>query len=543
MAVFAFTAWLGHLDLNDPDEARHAEIAREMLASGQWLTPRVEGLPYHDKPPLVHWLVAASMAAFGEQAGAARLPSAAAALWTLVMTAWWVARAYSPAVARLAVLGLSTTFVFVAVGRTVVVDMPFAAALTTGFAWLGVAWTCPDPRNLTPFYVAIGIATLIKGPAAIALACLLVTALAIIDRAQLRRIGLRPVRGLLIVAAVAAPWYLAAWMSEPGYVETFLWKHNVLRYLSQLRTHPAEPWFYYLVALPAALLPWTPLVAAAACAFLRSSERRRADAYAMVWAGTVIGFFLPAGTRLITYLLPAFPALAALAATYVHKRMLADPAARCPGWLGAYAAASLTILAAAALGVLGLALVAGRAGAADVAATVAVACLPPLAIAAARRRESARILVALAGCSLAVVAVTYTTVAKLLNAGHSLRPTAEIVRRDLPASALLVTYGVPAHALSFYSGRMARRTKDPAEAATALAGSAPAALLTRERYLAELAAAVQTHAHAPAWWPARSHPAGDGRVLVLNDAAARTQVAEKGGSRTLRRPSRPTSRF
>ncbi len=137
LALLVLGAWLGRLDLLDPDEGRHAEIAREMIASGSFLTPRLQGEPYHHKPVAFHWTVAASLAAFGHGAAAARLPSVLAALVVLAATGLWARRAYSARVALLAVTGLSTTPFFVAIGRLTTLDMLFCATLVAALAWLG----------------------------------------------------------------------------------------------------------------------------------------------------------------------------------------------------------------------------------------------------------------------------------------------------------------------------------------------------------------------------------------------------------------------
>ena len=100
VVLFALGAWLGRVDLLTPDEARHAEIAREMFLEGNWLAPRIYGEPYYDKPALFYWLTGSSLWLFGPSAWAARLPSVAGALFSIVMTSWWVRSAWGTSMRR-----------------------------------------------------------------------------------------------------------------------------------------------------------------------------------------------------------------------------------------------------------------------------------------------------------------------------------------------------------------------------------------------------------------------------------------------------------
>src|SRR6185369_13758856 len=134
VVLFALVAWLGRVDLLTPDEARHAEIAREMFLEGNWLAPRIYGEPYYDKPALFYWLTGASLWLFGQSSWAARLPSVAGALFSTVMTSIWVRAAWGTGAARWTTLMMGSTLFFIAVGRYVVIDMLLTASLTGALA-------------------------------------------------------------------------------------------------------------------------------------------------------------------------------------------------------------------------------------------------------------------------------------------------------------------------------------------------------------------------------------------------------------------------
>lgn len=533
VTVAVFTAGLGRIDLLDPDEGRHGEIAREMLADSHFVTPRLQGQLYDDKPVLFHWLAAASIKTFGPGAFAVRLPSALAGVWTVFITAWWAWRCWGTRTALLTATGLATTLSFVAIGRYAVVDMLFTSALCTALAWLGVCLVEDfRGRSPLPYYAAAAVAALVKGPVAFVLAGLVALGAMAIARADGSRgmLGrMRPFAGSALALAIVLPWYLAAWIDEPAYIEAFLWHHNLERYAmggGAGFTH-AQPWYYFAVALPLGLLPWFPLIAAGAVRRLGKADRGRADLYAAIWATAVVAFFLPSKTKLLTYVLPAFPPLLALGgawlATQTEPRQVWQKA-----WRG------FSLLWVAMLACTGVAVFAWLLATTGPTPATTVALVPAVIFLAAALLHSPvgwrRGAVAAAAASLSLMTVVYGPGAHALNQMRSLREAADIVKAELPPHGLLLAYGCAPHSLAFYTGRTVRRLSDPTEARAALASAPAAFLLTREKHLNEILAGPPLLAGLR--WQ------GQRRVLVGSGA-----VAEKGGSRTLRRPNGPTSRF
>ncbi len=539
LAILTICAWPNRPDLLDPDEGRHAEIAREMLAGHSYLVPRLHGQPYHHKPVAFHWLAAASIAAFGRHTFAPRLPSMAAGLLALAATAWWARVAFSPPCAAVAVGMLATTPFFVVLARLATLDMLFTSLLTAALAWLGL-WLARDPGcrpSIYPFYALVGLATLVKGPAAIAI-CGLVAAAAALALGGWRVIlKLRPLAGGLLVLAVAGPWYLAAWQRAPDYIEEFLLRHNLARYAGGGHIGHQHGWFYYPAVLPLILLPWTPVVGAAVVARARRPARSPADLYALIWASALLAFYWPASTRLATYLLPAFPPLAVLAARFALD--LDSGGARLP-WLAHYVTA--WVLTGAAVG-LGAAAVAWWWAGGSWGELVPAAL--PLAVATwwwpKRTGAPSRLALAtLAGTTAALLLAAYGPGARIVNAAQTTRSSAELVARELPPQADLASFHCFQHALAFYAGRTVRKARLPGEAVHGLAGPGPAALLTKEKYFEELGLKPLPEGVTIRW------RGGPGCVLLWKPEASGTAevgLAEKGGSRTLRRPLGPASRF
>lgn len=484
-----FLAGLGYGELFNPDESRQAEIAREMIASGHYVTPVLHGQPYYDKPVLHQWLIAGSLALFGKSEAAARLPSAAAALWTLAAVWWWTRRVYSDNAARIAVGGLATSPLFLGLGRFAILDLTFLAALTTAFVWLGDWLTDANPErrrrpwSLAPFYLAIGVGVLIKGPVACVLGAMVATMGIAGVRSWREFASLRPVRGAVLIAAVCLPWFAAAWAANPDYIKTFLWTHNVSRFVGTDSIGHQHSILYYIAAVPLALLPWTPVVACAVLDRAGSSERSAADSYHLAWIGAVALFFLPAQTRNITYLLPAWPALAALTANALATGS-ADLRVRA-AWERAFDKG--WILLPAAAGTIVVAWLMIRYGSWP----NLLALLPAALVVAWSRRSTptGRRLDAcrrLAAATVAGAVLAYGPVAELLFEWKGVRPAAETLEKRFPDDTILLGYRYPPHALAFYLGRTIHGTKDVDLISSTLADDDLAVVVAHRKHLARL---------------------------------------------------------
>jgi 4-amino-4-deoxy-L-arabinose transferase-like glycosyltransferase len=182
--LLMFSVNLGGPALWDPDEGRHAEIAREALVTRNWLTPTLDFEPYHQKPMPFYWLVTESFALLGQNETAARLPSALAAAWTVLATALWARRYAGALEGLLAGCILATAGGFVATGRFVVLDMSFTCWVSSA-ALYGGAWLLEGMMArwlVWPLWAALGLAVLLKGAAALVLAGVPIVAFALLER-------------------------------------------------------------------------------------------------------------------------------------------------------------------------------------------------------------------------------------------------------------------------------------------------------------------------------------------------------------------------
>jgi 4-amino-4-deoxy-L-arabinose transferase-like glycosyltransferase len=331
---------LGVPGLMDPDEGRYAEIAREIFVLGDWLIPHLNRLPYLEKPPLVYWLTALSFKVCGYTEAAARLPSAASALGG-VFLAYGLGRAFwGPGPAFFGATVLATCGGYVALGRVLTLDMTLTLLLNLGVALGYLALSRNRPHLWTWAYLALALAVLTKGPVAVVLAWLIWGIWALVHRKPLK--ALVQVRGWLLLAVVALPWFVWVTLQYPDFFKFFVLEQHLGRYLTAA-VHP-QPLYYYLPLLLGFLLPWTFLMP---WALWPAGQGRDPDRlFLIIWAATVLVFFSLSQGKLPTYILPALLPLALL----LGARLFAYPQAQAELWAHPGLKASLLAWGLAAWG-------------------------------------------------------------------------------------------------------------------------------------------------------------------------------------------------
>jgi 4-amino-4-deoxy-L-arabinose transferase-like glycosyltransferase len=293
--------WIG---LIEPTETRYAEIAREMLAGGDWLTPRLDGIHHFHKPPLAYWAAASGMAMLGVNAWGARLFALLADVLTLALAAWIAARRFAALQIRDrdAAWALGSMLLFAVIGRGIATD-PF---LTTAVA---LYWALA-PSSLA--LAALGIGFLAKGPVVFVHTVLPVLIAALWARDRRFLALLAPARGWIAFAVVALPWFLIVAMMNRGLLAYLLGNQVVARVATETHGRGGPPW-YFIAVLLAGTAPWT---MAMLVGFART-WRDRVDPEArllLCWLLAPVIFLSFSGSKLPSYLLPCLPAAALLAA-------------------------------------------------------------------------------------------------------------------------------------------------------------------------------------------------------------------------------------
>jgi 4-amino-4-deoxy-L-arabinose transferase-like glycosyltransferase len=324
---FLFFFGLNYFGLVGADEPRYAQIAREMLARHDWITPILGGQPWLEKPVLYYWQAMLSYSLFGVSDWAARIPSALDAT-LMVIAAYLFLRRLRPGFHLDGALMIAASAAVVGFARAAATDMPLAASFTVAMlAWF--AWFETGARlYLAPFYVFLAFGALAKGPVALLLAGLVILVFLLLQRNLRLLVRLLWIPGVLLFCAVALPWYVMVQLRNPEFFRVFILEHNLARFGTGLYHHQ-QPFWYFVPVILLALVPWTVFVIQSLldAARLWWSEGRKNDAldpltvFLVTWLIVPVVFFSFSQSKLPGYILPAVPAGILLVAEYVRTHV------------------------------------------------------------------------------------------------------------------------------------------------------------------------------------------------------------------------------
>ncbi len=324
------------LGLVGADEPRYAQVAREMLARNDYVTPILYGQPWLEKPALYYWRAMFSFREFGIHDWSARLPSASFA-FTLIVLIYLHMRRFRPGGQLDAALITASCAGIIAFARGASTDMQLAAPFCIGMlGWY--AWYETDSKFwLFDLYFFVGAATLAKGPIAPFMAIAIILSFAALRRewSLLRRSIWIP--GILLYFAMVLPWFIAVQRRNPIFLRVFFLEHNLQRFATDLYKHEQGAW-YYLPVMLLGLTPWAVIAVAALIEGVRGSfiewrvrrakiryigHSRAGDAFPeflVLWALFPIVFFSFSKSKLPGYVLPSIPALTILAGDYLNRK-------------------------------------------------------------------------------------------------------------------------------------------------------------------------------------------------------------------------------
>jgi 4-amino-4-deoxy-L-arabinose transferase-like glycosyltransferase len=340
LLLLVAVVWFGNLEyrkLIRPDEGRYAEIPREMVASGDWVTPRLNDLKYFEKPPLQYWATATAYELFGEHQWTSRLWTALTGLAGLLLVWFAGARLFGCQAGRYAAVLLGGSQLYALMAHINTLDMGVTFFITLGIVGLllgqqeGAAASAR--RNwMYLAWVALALAVLSKGLMGLVLpgAALFLYAIAQRDIAVWKRMhwGM----GLLLFLLVAAPWFCLVMQANPEFFQKFFIYEHYTRFTTK-ELGRYQPWYYFVPVLLLGMLPWTVLMfdtllrtwkdsartdnstRALARSGLRTFGVDKAfnpERFLLIWAVFIYLFFTVSGSKLPSYLLPMFPALALL---------------------------------------------------------------------------------------------------------------------------------------------------------------------------------------------------------------------------------------
>jgi 4-amino-4-deoxy-L-arabinose transferase len=343
--ILGYLLFLGAQALFVPDETRYAEVPREMIAGGDWVTPHLDGVRYFEKPVLGYWVTAGSILLLGENNFAVRLPSALAAglsallVFLLVWRSCRNAEEESRMTAILAALiFLSCAMVF-GLGVTAELDSLFSCLLTATIAVFYFATEAPpgsarERRLLLLSGVFCGLAFLTKGFLAFAVP-VLALAPYLVWQHRYRDVLRMSWLPILTAVLVALPWGIAIHLREPDFWRYFFWNEHIHRFVADNAQHK-RPFWYFFIFVPVLIIPWTFLVPAAASGLRQPFGERgmqgRLVRLSICWLLLPFLFFSASSGKLLTYILPCFPPFAVLMALGLGQAMQKDAGTRLFQW-------------------------------------------------------------------------------------------------------------------------------------------------------------------------------------------------------------------
>jgi 4-amino-4-deoxy-L-arabinose transferase-like glycosyltransferase len=338
MVALLAVLWLGTLgwrDLVPTDEGRYAEIPREMVVSGDWVTPRLDGFKYFEKPPLQYWATAAAYEAFGIGQWQARLWTGLTGLLAILFTGWTGARLFGRRAGLFAAGVLASTLYWNGLGHINTLDMGTAATMSASlFAFLLAQRPQASPRATRGWmwacWALMGLAVLSKGLIGILLPGAVLVLYTLIFRDWRLWTRLWIVTGLVIFLLIAAPWFVWVQLRNPEFFHYFFIYQQFTRFLTSELQRPG-PWWYFIPIVLLGIVPWLgSLFPAMASALIRqpltatppfgaAPRRLHAHALLLLWVVFIFAFFSISKSKLPSYVLPIFPALALLIGDYLDK--------------------------------------------------------------------------------------------------------------------------------------------------------------------------------------------------------------------------------
>jgi 4-amino-4-deoxy-L-arabinose transferase-like glycosyltransferase len=323
IALF-FALFLGSRPLSVPDEGRYVEIPREMVVTGDWVTPRLNGVKYFEKPPLFYWFEAVLIKFFGLSEWSVRSGPALFALFGCIAVYYAGARIYGRRAGLISAIVLATSVLYYAMGRAITLDMPVSALLTASL--LSFLLGTREPEGTTRriffwcFYAFAALAVLAKGLIGIVIPGMIIGAwmLAMNEWRVLRSMHL--FSGMIIFFAIAVPWHILVQRANPEFFNFYFIHEHFQRYLTKVHGRYKPFWFFIPIVL-FGLFPWSAFLVQAVKHRLPPSWKDRRTATEMIflllWAGLVFLFFSASSSKLVPYILPVLPPLALIIGSYL----------------------------------------------------------------------------------------------------------------------------------------------------------------------------------------------------------------------------------
>jgi 4-amino-4-deoxy-L-arabinose transferase-like glycosyltransferase len=320
--VVLAAAWFATMPVRplvDPDEGRYAEIPREMVATGDWVTPRLNGLKYFEKPPLQYWATAASYSVFGVSEWTARVWTVGLGFLCLPLVFGWTTRLYGRAAGSAALVALAVSPYFELLAHLNILDAGFSFFLAGAVFAFALGQSSPEgssseKRWMLLAWLAAALAVLSKGIVVGVLTGATLVAYTVVERDVRPWRRLHLLLGLPLFLVVTVPWFVVVSARNPSFAQFFFIHEHFARFLTKVHKR-TEPWWYFLSLLMIGALPWLFTLPAA----LRAAWSENARGYTfkplkflLIFSSVTVLFFSASESKLAPYILPMMPPLAAV---------------------------------------------------------------------------------------------------------------------------------------------------------------------------------------------------------------------------------------
>jgi len=320
VCLFIFFYKLGDRPLWEYDEGKHAQVAKEMLLSGDWITPTFNGENFYDKPILHFWLIMISFLLFGINEFAARFPSALLGMAGVFLVYAWARSVYGRREGVLSCLVLATSIAYVILSQTIVHDLSLCFFLTFSLFLFHKAYREGGftKTSFILFFSSLGIAVLAKGPVGLILPALIIGPFLLITRKWRLLLNRHIFWGILIFLLVTLPWYVSMAMRNPDYLQTFFIQGNISRFLSG-KKRLQQPIYFYLPVILIGSFPWSTFIPSTFFYHAKRYLKDRSPDTVFFLLGIVVPFlfFSISRSKLSTYIFPVFPFLSILIGTFL----------------------------------------------------------------------------------------------------------------------------------------------------------------------------------------------------------------------------------
>jgi len=321
-----FAEQLGVSTLVNPDEGRYAEVPREMVASGDWVTPRLNGVIYFEKPPLMYWCVAVCLKVFGSSEWSMRLTPAWFAFAGVLITYAAGRRLHGRLAGLAAAVVLGTMILYYALGRILILDMAVSVLMSATLLCFILGVNTPPGRTrrllFYGLYASAALATLTKGLIGFLLTGFVMFSWLLVFNQWKRLRPLYLTTGILLFVAIAAPWHVLAALRNPDWARFYFVREHWERFTTTEHGR-FEPWWFFIPVILLGIFPWIGFVWPAMRDALRGGWSRRAENanawFYVTWIALVWLFFSKSQSKLIPYILPVFPPIAVLIGQWLAR--------------------------------------------------------------------------------------------------------------------------------------------------------------------------------------------------------------------------------